>query len=200
LIKRNWPRCRAILGALALVIVLRAPQSRAEARSDTTAVFAGGCFWGVEAIFEHLRGVGSAVSGYAAGGVEAVRVVYDPGQISYREMLEVFFTIAHDPTSRDRQGPDTGPEYRAVVYYLDMGQREAVERYVAELQKARVFARPIVTEIQPLGGFRVAEPFHQDYAAQHPHDPYIVVNDAPKLERLRREFPRLFRERKPAAE
>lgn len=199
MIKRNWQGWRAILAALVLVIVLRAPRSRAEVRSEATAVFAGGCFWGVEAIFEHLRGVGSAVSGYAGGGIEAVRVVYDPGQVTYRELLEVFFTVAHDPTSRDRQGPDAGVEYRAVVYYLDGGQREAVERYVGELQTARVFAKPIVTEIQPLQAFRVAEPFHQDYAAKHPNDPYIMVNDAPKLERLRREFPTLFRERKPAA-
>jgi peptide-methionine (S)-S-oxide reductase len=159
------------------------------------AVFAGGCFWGVEAVFEHLRGVHSAVSGYASGQIEAVRISYDPAEISYRELLEVFFTIAHDPTQRDHQGPDAGPEYRAVVYYLEGSERQAAETYVAELERAHVFTRPIVTEIQPLGDFRVAESFHQDYAARHPKDLYIVSNDLPKLERLRRQFPRLYRER-----
>jgi peptide-methionine (S)-S-oxide reductase len=158
-----------------------------------TAVFAGGCFWGVEAVFEHLRGVESVTAGYTDGQIEAVRVVYDPAKITHRELLRVFFTVAHDPTQRDRQGPDVGPEYRAVAYYLDETQRRTILEYKAELELGHVFPRPIVTEVQPLRGFRVAESFHQDYAARHPSDPYIVVNDAPKLERLRRAFPALFR-------
>ena len=158
-----------------------------------TAVFAGGCFWGVEAVFEHLRGVQSVTAGYADGQIEAVRVVYDPAQVTHRELLRVFFSIAHDPTLRDRQGPDVGPEYRAVAYYLDENQRRTIAGYKVELERTHAYSRPIVTEIQPLREFRVAEPFHQDYAARHPSDPYIVVNDAPKLERLRREFPALYR-------
>jgi peptide-methionine (S)-S-oxide reductase len=167
--------------------------------SDAKAVFAGGCFWGVEAVFEHVRGVRSVTAGYTDGPIEAVQVVFDPAQITHRQLLQVFFTIAHDPTQRDRQGPDAGPEYRAVVYYRDVAQYRNAQSYVAELERAHAFARPIVTEIQPLRSFRIAEDFHQDYAARHPDDPYIVVNDAPKLERLRRGFPHLYRTGQPPA-
>jgi peptide-methionine (S)-S-oxide reductase len=162
-------------------------------------VLAGGCFWGVEEVYEHIRGVRSVTSGYADGIVEAVRIVYDPEAVSYRELLEVFFSIAHDPTSRDRQGPDAGPEYRAVVYYDGAAQETAARHLVGELTNTHAYAKPIVTEIRPLGTFRVAEPFHQDYAARHPNDPYIVINDLPKLERLRRSFPKLYREQRAAA-
>jgi len=158
-------------------------------------LLAGGCFWGVESVFEHVRGVRSVVSGYADAGIETVQVVYDPAQVGYRELLEVFFSIAHDPTQRDRQGPDAGPEYRAVVFYRSAEQRRVAEVYIAELEQAHRFARPILTEVRPAGSFKLAEPFHQDYAARHPDEPYIVVNDAPKLELLRRMFPKLFRER-----
>jgi peptide-methionine (S)-S-oxide reductase len=182
---------RLPVAAAALLLLAAFPAS---IRRNETAVFAGGCFWGVEAVFEHLRGVHSAISGYASGHIEAVRISYDPAEISYRELLEVFFTIGHDPTQRDRQGPDAGPEYRAVVYYRDASQHQAAERYVSELERTQRFASPIVTEIQPVGNFRVAEGFHQDYAVRHPTDPYIVSNDLPKLERLRHEFPRLYRE------
>ena len=161
--------------------------------AEATAVFAGGCFWGVEAVFEHLRGVITATSGYAGeGSVEAVRVVYDPSVISYRQLLEVFFRVAHDPTLRDRQGPDVGPEYRAIVFYANPDQRAAIQDYLQLLARERVFSKPIVTEVQPLESFEVAEAFHQDYAQRHPNDPYIVVNDHPKLERLRRAFPALY--------
>jgi peptide-methionine (S)-S-oxide reductase len=168
--------------------------------TEASGVFAGGCFWGVESVFDHLQGVRSAVSGYADGGIEAVRVSYDPAQISYQELLQVFFTVAHDPTQRDRQGPDAGPEYRGVVYYLSPEQRQLVEGYLAGLNRAHRFARPIVTEVRPLGRFQVAEPFHQNYAARHPNEPYIIVNDAPKLDRLRRAFPRLYRKRRSVSE
>lgn len=163
------------------------------------ATFAGGCFWGVEAVFEHLRGVTEAVSGYGDGGVrvEAVRVTYDPDSISYRQLLDVFFTVAHDPTQRDHQGPDIGPEYRAIVFYGDSLERRTIEYYVAELTAAHAFPHPIVTEIRPGRSFRVAEAFHQDYAARHPDDPYIVINDRPKLDRLRRAFPALYRATEP---
>ena len=183
---------------LSLLLLLRPPAPAP--REDATAVFAGGCFWGVESVFEHLRGVRSAVSGYTDRGIESVRLVYDPGQVSYRELLEVFFTVAHDPTLRDRQGPDIGPQYRAVVYYLSAEQRGQVDAYLGELARARRFARPIVTEVRPLGSFTVAEALHQDYAARHPKEAYVVVNDAPKLARLRQLFPGLFRERQPVSE
>ena len=177
--------------------------------AEATAVFAGGCFWGVESVFKHLRGVRSATSGFAGGvvvhpsyeevssgqtgHVETVRVVYDPSQITYRQLLEVFFTVAHDPTQRDRQGPDVGPQYRAVVFFEDVVQREIAEAYVTELENAKVFRKPIVTEINPLEIFYPAEAYHQDYAAHHPTDPYIVFNDLPKLRHLRDAYPNLYK-------
>lgn len=181
------------------------------APTTATAVFAGGCFWGVEAVFEHLRGVRSATSGYAGGWlvdpsyeevsagrtghVEAVQVTYDPTRITYRQLLEVFFTVAHDPTQRDRQGPDVGPQYRAVVFYGETWQRRTAQAYVVELESVKRFSRPIVTEIDSLEAFYPAEAYHQDYAAHHPMSPYIVVNDAPKLEHLRRAFSPLYEDR-----
>lgn len=185
----------AVLPLLTFALV----PGRAPSHTDATAVLAGGCFWGVEEIYEHVRGVRSVTSGYASGQIEAVRIVYDPDEVSYRELLQVFFTIAHDPTSRDRQGPDAGPEYRAVVYYLNEAQQSDAQHLVSELTTSHAYAKPIVTEIRPFGTFRVAEAYHQDYAARHPNDPYIVINDLPKLERLRRDFPRLYRERRAAA-
>ena len=170
---------------------------------SATAVFAGGCFWGVESVFEHVRGIKSATSGYAvpaAGSAadssyaEAVRVVYDPSRVTYRQLLEIYFLVAHDPTQRNRQGPDVGPEYRSVIFVSDDEQRGAARAYLDSLTAARVYPRPIVTEVLPLGRFRVAEEFHQDYAAKHPTDAYIVYNDAPKLVVLRRRYPDLFKE------
>jgi peptide-methionine (S)-S-oxide reductase len=187
-----------VFAVLPILIFAFVP-GRARSHGDATAVLAGGCFWGVEEIYEHVRGVRSVISGYADGLVEAVRIVYDPTEVSYRELLQVFFRIAHDPTSRDRQGPDAGPEYRAVVYYVDEAQQADARRMVNELTTAHAYAKPIVTEIRPLGNFRVAEAYHQDYAARHPNDSYILINDLPKLERLRRDFPRLYREQRAAA-
>jgi peptide-methionine (S)-S-oxide reductase len=181
--------------ALPLSLALLLSAGPVRGTGEATAVFAGGCFWGVESVFEHVHGVRAVVSGYADGMIEAVRVRYDPGQVSYRELLEVFFLIAHDPTQRDRQGPDVGPEYRAVVYYGSAEQRQAVTGYLTELEHAHRFRKPIVTEVRPLGPFRVAEAFHQNYAVRHAQDPYILINDAPKLERLRRTYPALFQER-----
>lgn len=175
--------------------------ARAASSTDATAVFAGGCFWGVEAVFEHVRGVRSVISGYARHNAgqsrsevptEAVRITYDPSTVTFEQLLDVFFTIAHDPTSRDRQGPDEGPEYRAVVYYENAEQHTAAEAYVAAAGAWRRFGAAIVTEIRSLGSFRVAEPFHQNYAAQHPADPYIVYNDLPKLRHLQQTFPALY--------
>jgi peptide-methionine (S)-S-oxide reductase len=175
-----------------------------------TAVFAGGCFWGVEAVFEHLKGVKSAVSGFAGGGLgspsyqevstgstghaEAVQVVYDPSQISYEQLLHVFFSVAHDPTQLNRQGPDVGTQYRSAIFYATEEQHQAAEAYVAQLRAAKAFPRPIVTEISPLRAFYPAESYHQHYLMRHPHSPYIVINDAPKLEHLQKEFPALYRD------
>ena len=166
-------------------------------------VLAGGCYWGVESVFRHVRGVESAVSGFAvpassAGSVpglpaEAVRIRYDPTLLSYREILALFFTVAHDPTQRNRQGPDVGPEYRSIVFVANERERRAVQAYVDSLAATRVFPQPIVTEIAELHGFREVDASQQNYAARHPTDPYIVANDAPKLDALRRRFPRLFR-------
>ncbi len=178
-------------------------------RTEEVAVFAGGCFWGVESVFEHVRGVRVAESGYAGGSLaspsyeqvgsgttghaESVRVAFDPAVISYRQLLEVFFTVAHDPTSRDRQGPDAGAEYRAIVFYRTEAQRQAAETYVREITAAKRFPALIVTEVRALPVFYPAEAYHQDYAARHPDQGYIVVNDRPKIEHLRRAFPTLFR-------
>jgi peptide-methionine (S)-S-oxide reductase len=181
---------------------------------DKVAVFAGGCFWGVEGVFEHLKGVKSATSGYAGGSVaspsyeqvssgetghaESVRVVYDPAVISYDQLLEVFFNVAHDPTQVNRQGPDTGTQYRSVVFYSDDSQKTSAEAYVARLTAAKAFPAPIVTEITPLRAFYPAEAYHQHYMERHPYQPYIVFNDAPKVTHLRKAFPALYRE--PAAD
>lgn len=172
--------------------------------SSDTAVFAGGCFWGVEAVFEHLDGVSDVVSGYAGGSspspsydavssgttghAEAVRVVYDPARISYEQLLQIFFTVAHDPTQLNRQGPDVGTQYRSAVFYRTAAQKQATERYIAKVQK-------VVTQVAPLAAFHVAEGYHQNYLVRHPDQPYIVINDLPKLEELRKRFPALYRQR-----
>ena len=182
----------------------------ADARAkEDVAVFAGGCFWGVEAVFEHVRGVKSVVSGYAGGTrltarypivasgttghAEAVRVVYDPREVSYGQLLKVYFSVAHDPTQLDRQGPDTGPQYRSEIFTTNAQQARVAKAYIAQLEAARVFDRPIVTRVAPLAGFYEAEAYHQDYLRNHPDEPYIVYNDAPKLVALEQQFPGLYR-------
>jgi peptide-methionine (S)-S-oxide reductase len=173
------------------------------------AVFAGGCFWGVEAVFEHMKGVRDAVSGYAGGTkstadygsvssgatahAEAVRVTFDPAVVSYAQLLKVFFSVVHDPTQLNRQGPDIGPQYRSAIFYGDADQERVARAYVKQLTDARTFERPIVTQLVPLDEFFVAEDYHQDYAAKHPNEPYIVFHDRPKVARLEAEFPELFR-------
>lgn len=179
------------------------------AASDT-AVFAGGCFWGVEAVFEHLEGVTDAISGYAGGSdpaptykevssgttghAEAVRVVYDPSRISYDQLLQIFFTVAHDPTQLNRQGPDVGTQYRSAVFYRNAAEREAAARYIAKLAAAGVWRDSIVTEVSALETFHPAESYHQDYLVRHPTQPYIVIHDLPKLEELKRRYPSLYRQ------
>lgn len=191
------------------VLIAGLTMARPTAPREATAVFAGGCFWGVEWVFEHVRGVTSAVAGYSGGSVasptyqqvntgetghaESVRIVYDPSQVSYRQLLEVFFLVAHDPTSRDRQGPDAGSDYRAIVFAQDADQRREAEAYLAELTAKKVFPRPIVTELRGAAPFYLAEAYHQDYASKHPSSGYIVINDAPKLVHLQQRFPALYR-------
>ncbi len=175
-----------------------------------TAVFAGGCFWGIEAVFEHLKGVKNAVSGYAGGRTtspsydmvssgttghaESVQVVYDPAQISYDKLLEVFFSVAHDPTELNRQGPDVGTQYRSAIFFRNSDQLAAAKAFISKLTAAKTFKKPIVTEVTKLNKFYAAEDYHQDYMVHHPDQPYIVYNDAPKVAALKRQFPALYRE------
>ena len=181
----------------------QASPSQATPGGDATVVLAGGCFWGVEAVFEHVRGVRSATSGFARYAnpaspvpIEAVRIVFAPSQVSQRQLLEVFFLIAHDPTTRDRQGPDSGPEYRAVVFFQSPPERAAADSYIAELTASHRFARPIVTEVRALAGFTVAPDGHQDYGSRHRDDAYVVRNDAPKLVALQQRFPQLYQKQR----
>jgi peptide-methionine (S)-S-oxide reductase len=183
----------------------------AAAAQHAEAVFAGGCFWGVQWVFEHVKGVTGVVSGYSGGTIanptyelvgtgrtghaESVRVTYDPAIVSYRQLLEVFFTVAHDPTTLDRQGPDVGSDYRAIVFARDSAQLREVAAYVADLTTRRVFDQPIVTEVRLRQPFYLAEEYHQRYAALHPNEPYIAINDAPKIRNLQKLFPGLFRKR-----
>jgi len=178
--------------------------------ADDTAYFAGGCFWGIEGVFEHLKGVKSAVSGYSGGTAasanygdvsdgntghaETVRVIYDPSQISYAQMLHVFFSVAHDPTQLNRQGPDRGPQYRSALFFNNPGQQQTAERYVAQLTAAKFFPRPIVTQLVPLTAFYPAEEYHQDYMVKNPNQPYIVFHDAPKVAALKRNFASIYKD------
>ena len=177
-------------------------------KGPQTAVFAGGCFWGVEAVFRHVKGVKRAVSGYAGGMLvkptyeqvgtgktghaESVEVTYDPAQVSYGQLLAVFFSVAHDPTQLDRQGPDHGPQYRSAIFYTNDEQKRVAEGYIAQLDKAKAFKDPIVTQVAKLPAFWPAEDYHQNYLALHPTQPYIVFNDLPKLGALQKEWPDLY--------
>ncbi len=186
--------------------VLDAP--RAVSAGQQTAVISGGCFWGVQAVFQHVKGVISATSGYAGGSAqnaeyetvstgetghaESVQIVYDPSQITYGQLLRVFFSVAHDPTQLNRQGPDQGTQYRSSIFFSTDEQKRIAEAYIAQLDKAKIFSGPIVTKVVPLQAFYPAEAYHQNYATLHPYQPYIVMNDAPKLAHLRQEFPDLY--------
>lgn len=202
--------CNAKAGTPALVPA-PAPAvdaARAATPGRQTAVVAGGCFWGIQAVFQHVKGVISATSGYAGGSAktaeyevvstgetgyaESVQIVYDPSQITYGELLRVFFSVAHDPTELNRQGPDEGTQYRSVIFYGNDEQKRVAEAYIAQLDQAKVFRHRIVTQVTPLQAFYPAEAYHQNYAALHPNQPYIYYNDAPKVEHLRQEFPDLY--------
>jgi len=203
--------CVAGCGSSSSAATLADPVVDAAKTADkrtATAVFAGGCFWGIEAVFKHVKGVTSAVSGYAGGSAktahyeivgtgltghaESVEVTYDPSQISYGQLLRVFFSVAHDPTQLNRQGPDVGTQYRSVIFYADPDQKRIAQAYIDQLSSAKVFAQPIVTQLTPLNAFYRAEDYHQDYLARHPESMYIVINDLPKLNHLRQEFPQFY--------
>ncbi len=181
------------------------------AANEQVAIFAGGCFWGIEAVFEHVKGVRSVVSGYAGGTAatanyhavssartghaEAVKVIYDPAQVSYGQLLKVFFQVAHDPTQLNRQGPDTGPQYRSAIFYRSGAQEAAADAYIAELQRSGNAGGTVVTQVLPLAKFFPAESYHQDYARLNPNAPYIVIHDAPKVRQLRSALPDLYNNR-----
>lgn len=200
--------CNARVGVPALVPPPAVDAPRAASAGQQTAVIAGGCFWGIQAVFQHVKGVLRATSGYSGGSAktaeyevvstgetghaESVQVVYDPSQLTYGELLRVFFSVAHDPTQLNRQGPDAGTQYRSVIFYGTDEQRRIAEAYIAQLDSAKVFPRPIVTQVVAMKAFYPAEAYHQNYAAAHPNNPYIVFNDAPKVSHLRQEFPDLY--------
>lgn len=174
-----------------------------------TLVVAGGCFWGIEAVFEHIKGVTDAVSGYAGGTkgtaeyetvstgttghAESVKITYDPAKVSLEKLLQVFFSVAHDPTQLNRQGPDVGPQYRSAIFFANEEQARVARAYIDQLTKAKTFSKPIVTQVVKLDQFYPAEEYHQDFAEKNPTYPYIVYNDRPKVENLKREFPDLYR-------
>ena len=182
--------------------------SLAAASGRQTAVFAGGCFWGTQAVFQRVKGVTQTTAGYAGGEAstatynqvttettghaESVEVVYDPSKITYGQLLRIFFSVAHDPTQLNRQGPDVGTSYRSAIFYTNEEQKRIAAAYIAQLDEAKVFPKTIVTQLTPFMGFYRAEDYHQDYAFHHPENPYIQVCDRPKIESLKRQFPELF--------
>ncbi len=201
--------------AVALLSLAAAPASASPvvpvAAPLDTVVFGGGCFWGVQAVFQHVIGVVTATSGYAGGTeknpnyeqvssgrtghAEVVRVVYDPAKVSLAKLYEVFFIVAHDPTQLNRQGPDRGTQYRSALYYTNDAQKTAAREFVAELEKKKTYNGSIVTQIAPLGTFYTAEKYHQDYATLHPNQPYILYNDAPKIADLKQRYPSLWQDK-----
>ncbi len=198
----------SLLGAAAFPDPIKDIRVTAPAARQT-AVLAGGCFWGVEAVFEHLNGVSKVVSGYAGGSrhdanypavssgttghAESVQITYDPARVSYGQLLKVFFAVAHDPTELNRQGPDEGPQYRSAIFAANAEQQAVADAYIRQLNDARIFPRVIATTVVPLEGFFPAEDYHQDFLVRHPDHPYIVINDLPKLRALEAEFPAMVK-------
>ena len=182
---------------------------RGAAATTQTAVLAGGCFWGVQGVFQHTKGVKNVLSGYSGGEkatatyeqvgsgrtghAESVQIVFDPREISYGEILRIYFSVAHDPTELNRQGPDTGTQYRSAIFYADASQQRIAQAYIAQLERAHVFPQPIVTRVDPLKAFYPAEAYHQDFLNRHPDHPYIVFNDAAKIASLKKLFPQICR-------
>jgi peptide-methionine (S)-S-oxide reductase len=187
---------------------LDGPRQRAQMQ---TAVLAGGCFWGMQGVFEHVRGVHQVLAGYSGGArgtaqydrvgtgqtghAESVQIVFDPAEVTYGELLHIYFSVAHDPTELNRQGPDSGTQYRSVIFYGDDTQRHIAESYIAQLNKERAFGQPIVTRVDELQGFYRAEGYHQDFYLKNPHHPYIVINDLPKIRNLKQIFPDYYLDR-----
>jgi peptide-methionine (S)-S-oxide reductase len=208
----------AALGLVAIAYADEAPRvvpppavdEPAGQASSETAVLAGGCFWGMQGVFQHVKGVTNAVSGYTGGSqatahyemtsrgdtghAESVRITFDPHQITYGRLLQIYFSVAHDPTELNRQGPDSGTQYRSAIFPTDAEQAQVAQAYIAQLAKAHVYDAPIATRIEPGKTFYPAEDYHQDYLVRHPDNPYIVYNDLPKVETLKRLFPALFSE------
>lgn len=200
---------RSALGAVLATGLIAAskPQLPSPAKTETI-VFAGGCFWGVQSVFQHTKGVVSATSGYAGGTMakpsyeevssgqtghaESVKVVFDPSQVSYEQLLKIFFSVVHDPTQLNRQGPDVGTQYRSAVFYLTDEQKQATDAYIAQLTSSHTYKQPIVTQVAKLKDFYRAEAYHQNYAELHPDQPYIAINDAPKVDHLKKAFPQLY--------
>ena len=180
----------------------------ASAKGTATAVLAGGCFWGVEAVFEHVKGVTQAISGYSGGTketadygkvssgttghAESVQISYDASRITYGQLLKIYFSVAHNPTELNRQGPDEGTQYRSAIFYANDEQKRVASAYIAQLEAAKAFRRTVVTQVVPLQAFYPAEAYHQDYVVHHPYEPYIVINDLPKVAALQRQFPDLY--------
>ena len=198
-----------LLGAEAPVIIAPPALDNPKAAGPPqTAVLAGGCFWGVQGVFEHVRGVQKVIAGYAGGDrasaqyetvssgdtghAESVKIVFDPAQVSYGQLLQIAFSVVHDPTQLNRQGPDVGSQYRSAVFYGDDEQKRIAESYIAQLEKAHAFSRPIVTRVDPLKGFYPAEDYHQDYLYHNPNVPYIAMFDIPKVQNFKRTFPELY--------
>ena len=226
--RRSLPNIAAALAVLTVALVLfaakltngasrttdgpvSAPSFDAQVTAgaaEDTAVFAGGCFWGVDAVYKHVKGVKRVISGYAGGDVaspsyelvstgdtghaESVEVIYDPSQVSYGKLLQIFFSVAHDPTQLNRQGPDRGTQYRSAIFFNNAQQQQVAESYIKQLTAAKTFSRPIVTQVAKLRTFYPAEEYHQNYLAQHPNQPYIVINDQPKIAALKKQFPDIY--------
>jgi peptide-methionine (S)-S-oxide reductase len=201
----------AALAESAVTIPPPAAEATAQSTGLETAVLAGGCFWGIQAVYQHVKGVKNAVSGYAGGTqkdavydtvssgrtthAESVRVTFDPREISYGKILQIYFAVAHDPTQLNRQGPDAGPQYRSEIFPQSEAQQKIAQDYIAQLDKTGVYRRPIVTKTQTMKvPFYAAEGYHQDYATKHPYQPYIVINDAPKVDNLKKMFPDVWRD------
>jgi len=209
-----------LIGLFALINPLLVGYARGQARdslpvrsiqsgqTEQKAVLAGGCFWGVDGVFKHVKGVTSVTSGYSGGSektaqyeavssgttghAESVMITYDPSKISYGQLLKIFFLVAHDPTELNRQGPDVGAQYRSIIFYVNDEQKKTARNYIAELNRSKALANPIVTEVLPLKQFYPAEEYHQNFLERNPDHPYIVYNDLPKLDELRKQFPSLY--------
>ena len=200
--------CTAKAGTATPIPAPTMDERRATTPSKETVVLSGGCFWGIQAVFQHVKGVLSATSGYSGGSAktaeyeivstgetghaESVQVVFDPAQITFGGLLHIFFSVAHDPTELNRQGPDTGTQYRSVIFYSSDEQKHIADAYIAQLDDDKVFSHRIVTQVVPLKAFYPAEAYHQNYAELHPNQPYIYFNDAPKVAHLKQEFPDLY--------